>query len=46
MVQESQGGGYKMTLSFVDLSGSRLTGCVPSKLQYVWSIRVDLPFCE
>ena len=43
---EEVGDGYRMRLSYVTLIGNLLTGCVPVKWQYIWSLRVDLPFCE
>ena len=46
LVEELEDGRYRMSLRNVDLGGNRLTGCVPAKLQHVWSIRVDLPLCE
>ncbi len=38
--------GYSKGLFYVNLSGNLLTGCVPTELQSVRNIHVDLPFCE
>ena len=46
LVHEVEGGGYRTRLSYVNLSGNLLTGCVPATLEHIWTIRVDLPFCE
>ena len=39
-------GPYGMRLKVLDLRGNQLTGCIPARLQHVWEMYVDLPFCE
>ena len=46
LITERGDGSHSTRLRSVDFSDNRLTGCVPPKLESVWSFDADIPFCE
>ena len=45
-VEDSGDGSFRVQLSYVNLLGNRLTGCVPANWEYIWELHTTLPFCR